>query len=299
MLELDIFIFSFNRGAWLENLLLSVEQHVDPVVSARLVIFDDNSTEAETLRVLAKAKRKGFEIRRSTEFDLQRRGSRGGLHAAIQVALTQVARPGSLALLIQDDMQIIRPVSGEDLAGFKSLAVRSGNPFVYVNFWTGGRKFRLANMEWQGDHYLKHSLREGRYRHYTDVCILDVDMLRASAFRFHNSEKAMDHEAARRFKPMAWSPYPISAMLPDPVVYRDGDAMGGEVLRFTGWDAATTQRFLSRPVPEQVPVAEDFLTLEGRQLPTPWEYGVVSTKRQRIMRALRRLISKCHAWIKP
>lgn len=299
VLELDVFIFSFNRGAWLANLLSSIERHVDPALSARLVIFDDHSTELETLNVLAAARSNGVEILHATEFHLRKRGSRGGLHAGIEAALAQVARPGSLALLLQDDMQIIRPVKTEDIANFHVLASRSGNPFVYVNFWTGGREFRVGSMEWRDGYYVKHSRREGRYRHYTDVCIVNVDVLRASPFRFHSSEKAMDHEAARHFGPMAWSPYPVSAMLPDPVVYRDGEAMEGRIYRFNCWDAATTEGFLLRPVPENLPIAEDFLTLEGRQLPAPWKYGVESTKWQRLTRALRRLNGKRPVRIKP
>jgi glycosyltransferase involved in cell wall biosynthesis len=286
----EIFVFSYNRGEWLRTLLESIQAQFSPDLAARLHIFDDQSTDRTTLDVLEAAKQAGAEVLNARDYTLQQNGSRGGLHAGIEAALLHVARPGSVAFLLQDDMQIVRPVGEKDVQSFAALARSSGNPFVYVNFWTGGEAYRRADMKWREGYHVKFSRREGRYRGYTDVCFVDIDLLRASGFRFHNSEKALDHEAAALFPPMAWSPFPVSAMLPDPTIYRNGQATGGRHYRFSPWDAQTCAAFLARDPQDSLPIAENFLAIEGEHVPAPWKYGPEPTKAQRIARAIKRLL---------
>ncbi|NDA29856.1 MAG: hypothetical protein EBZ12_05325, partial [Alphaproteobacteria bacterium] len=57
--KLDVFIFSFNRGAWLENLLSSVNDCMKNIPDVNVYIFDDDSDEPITLKVLQDAKEAG------------------------------------------------------------------------------------------------------------------------------------------------------------------------------------------------------------------------------------------------
>lgn len=286
---LDVFVFSYNRGAWLNNLLQSITGLLAPPLDVELHVFDDHSNDAETLQVLERLRAQGVQIHHATDFDIQGRGSRGGLHAGIEAALTRVARKGSLALLLQDDMQIVRPVSAGDLAMVRDLVQKTGNPFVYVNFLTGGEQYRRKTMSWcEGGYYTKYSPREKRYRAYTDVCAVDVDFLRESEFVFGRSEKTIDHRAAKAFGPMAWSPYPFTAMLPDPAVYREGRRFSGQPFSFQKFDDELLDRFMKRDVQLELPVAEKYLKVEGVELPTPWRYGVEVNLLDRILLKLKK-----------
>jgi glycosyltransferase involved in cell wall biosynthesis len=273
--KLDVFIFSFNRGAWLENLLSSVHDCLKNIPDVKLYIFDDDSDEEITLKVLQDAKKAGISILRALDFESSSFGSRGGLHAGIKASLCEVSREDSLALLLQDDMQIVRDLKCKDLELAKMQIKNSGNPFLYVNFWTGGVAMRSQQMVFSNKGFFhKFSPREKRFRAYTDVCLVDVNLLRSSKFDFQNSEKQMDQNASRVFGKMAWSPYPFTAMLPDPSVYRNGVLFQGNIFRFEKMTSQNVDNFLSRNVVENLPVSENFLKIENHDLPSPWLYGV-------------------------
>ncbi len=289
---LDVFVFSYNRGAWLDNLIQSVTKLLAPPLDVELHIFDDHSNDEQTLQVLDRLRAQGVHIHHATDFDMQGRGSRGGLHAGIEASLTRVARKGSLALLLQDDMEIVRPVTVADLAMVRDLVQKTGNPFVYVNFLTGGEEYRKKTMNWsEGGYYIKYSPRERRYRAYTDVCAVDVDFLRKSKFAFERSEKKIDHLAAKVFGPMAWSPYPFTAMLPDPAVYREGRLFSGQVFSFQDFEKESLARFMRRDVQLELPAAEKYLKVEGVELPTPWQYGVEVGPLKRILLKIKKIFS--------
>jgi hypothetical protein len=273
--KLDVFIFSFNRGAWLENLLSSVNDCMKNIPDVNVYIFDDDSDEPITLKVLQDAKEAGISILRPLDFEPSNFGSRGGLHAGIKASLCKVSRDDSLALLLQDDMQIVRDVNCKDLELAKMQIKNSGNPFLYVNFWTGGVAMRRKQMVFSDQGFFhKFSPREKRFRAYTDVCLVDVNLLRSSKFDFQNSEKKMDKNASRVFGKMAWSPYPFTAMLPDPSVYRNGVLFQGNIFRFEKMTSKNADDFLSRNVVEKLPISESFLKIENHDLPSPWLYGV-------------------------
>ena len=287
---LDVFVFSYNRGVWLDNLVQSVFEMLSPPLDVEVHIFDDHSDEEQTLQALERLKAKGVNICHATDFDMQGRGSRGGLHAGIEAALMHVARSDSLALLLQDDMQIVRPVSADEIVDLRSFAETIGNPFVYVNFLTGGEKYRKESMQWCDEgYYIKYSRRERRHRAYTDVCAVHVDILRNSDFVFERSEKKIDHQAAKVFGPMAWSPIPFTAMLPDPSVYRAGQHFSGRPLSFNKMDSDTVDNFMNRDFTSELPVAEKYLELVDCDLPTPWTYGAEMQIHNRVLQKLKQI----------
>lgn len=280
----DIFIFSFNRGPWLSNLAKSVKEFIAPEFDVAMHVFDDQSNDAHTLEVLERLRGQGVQIHHSTDFEAQGRGTRGGLHAGIDAAVIHVARKGCIALLLQDDMQIVRPVTLADIVTVKDLVQNTGNPFVYVNFLTGGEEYRKRTMMWcEEGYYIKYSPRDRRNRSYTDVCAVDVDLLRNSEFVFDRSEKSIDSRAAEVFGPMAWSPFPFTAMLPNPAVYREGQLFSGKVFSFEAIDEESLYRFMNRDVQVELPVAEKYLQVKDVELPTPWRYGVEVSPLRRIL----------------
>lgn len=291
-IKLDVFIFSFNRGAWLENLLASINDCLRNIPDVKLHIFDDDSDDQYTLKVLQDAKEVGISILRPLDFEVSKLGSRGGLHAGIKASLSEVSRKDSLALLLQDDMQIVRDLDCKELELAKAQIRDSGNPFLYVNFWTGGAAMRSKYMVFSDKGFFhKFSPREKRFRAYTDVCLVDVNLLRSSKFDFQNSEKRMDQNASCVFGKMAWSPYPFTAMLPDPSVYRNGVLFQGNIFRFNKMTSHDVGNFLSREIVENLPTAENFLTIEDCELPIPWLYGVELSWSKKVSLRVKKIFS--------
>ena len=115
-MSLIVFAFHYNRGRFLQNLVRSVARHVP----APLIIFDDGSTDSESLKILD-GLAAVYEVVRSRNEpgDV----NTGGLHANMTHALEIAESRGvELALMVQDDMQIVRDVTLADLdlvrAGF-------------------------------------------------------------------------------------------------------------------------------------------------------------------------------------
>jgi len=281
--KLDIFIFSHNRGLWLRNLLNSIRQGIDANIDSRLVILDDKSTETATLEVLEEAKREGIRVVHRVSNSAADSGPRGGLHEGIAFALRDLARPNSLALLLQDDMQIVRKVANDELEKIRQIGRQTTNPFTYVNFWTQGISYRRSCMHLKDSYYQKFSPKEQRYRAYTDVCLVDIEVFRAANFDIQNSEKLTDEKAYAQFGEMPWYPFPFTAMLPEPIIHWKRNAFGDQVHSFAPMTTEAVQDLFLRDLEAVLPVAESFLALEnGAVLPTPWKYEARPSKLAKI-----------------
>jgi glycosyltransferase involved in cell wall biosynthesis len=109
-LRVIVFVFHYNRGRFLENALRSIDLHI----RAPVIIVDDGSTDKESLEILDRFS-KTYQV-----FIKPAQGSSdrvtGGLHANMQWALSFASQQGAeLALMVQDDMQIVRDVLRDDI----------------------------------------------------------------------------------------------------------------------------------------------------------------------------------------
>lgn len=106
-----IFVFSYNRGEFLENCIKSIELCASGVP---VIIIDDRSTDADTLSVLRRLEMQYKVVLNDNAKDVEHKtgGLSGAMNKAMKIALKQGAE---FALFIQDDMQFVRRLSQRDL----------------------------------------------------------------------------------------------------------------------------------------------------------------------------------------
>jgi len=106
---ISIFVFSFNRGIFLENCLSSIELCASDLP---VTIIDDGSTDPDTIKTLSRLSQKYEVILPKAK---ESEAKTGGLYANMNHALKMAHSNGiSRALFIQDDMQFVRKITHED-----------------------------------------------------------------------------------------------------------------------------------------------------------------------------------------
>lgn len=133
-------IFHFNRGLFLNNLITSIERHTN----APVLIFDDNSNDLLSMRLLNDLSQK-YEVFKPP-LSAPSEPRTGGLHSNIQNALGIVkSRGADLALMIQDDMQIVRDITDKDIDIAYSSFDRPNSSFVTAT--TFMKKEKIKTLE--------------------------------------------------------------------------------------------------------------------------------------------------------
>lgn len=109
-MKIPVFIFSYNRGKFLENAIASVRENFP---ASDIVVMDDNSDDPETKKIIGRIK---DEVQVFVQGEVESSDSTGGLHANMNTALNLAEEFGAnLALFLQDDQQIVRKVSEGEL----------------------------------------------------------------------------------------------------------------------------------------------------------------------------------------
>ena len=103
-----LFVFSYNRGPFLANCIDSIER-LAPEHS--LTVVDDASDDPETLAVLARAAKHHTVV----TGEALSGHKHGGLYPNMQAAFDTVPDK-ALFCFLQDDTQLVRPLTGEDEA---------------------------------------------------------------------------------------------------------------------------------------------------------------------------------------
>lgn len=107
--SLNIFVFSFNRGIFLENCLTSIERCAGEL---QTIIIDDGSTDPETIKALSKLSEK-YEVIYPKEGQGERKT--GGLYGNMNHAMALSRQRGfKRVLFLQDDMQLVRKLKQQD-----------------------------------------------------------------------------------------------------------------------------------------------------------------------------------------
>ncbi len=124
-------VFSYNRGRHLQTCLESVFSNSR---AESVVVYDDGSDDRETRRVLATWEGRARIVRRCR--DDATGGNRGRLHRNMEHALEEARSHGvPYALMLQDDMQIVRPVFHEDISTWNAFFEGNTNSVtLYVAF---------------------------------------------------------------------------------------------------------------------------------------------------------------------
>ena len=262
---MDIFVFSYERGAYLANFLDSVRRvgwH------GSVTIMDDGSTERRTLQVLERAERDGFGVVRQPHGS---GGLRGGLRENMQAALELAAGPA--VLFAQDDMQIVRNISAGEEEKISALLddVRNSPllfPVFHLRNWKASR--RAKNFDF--DARLRMPVRSLFHplTGFSDVAVFSPERLRAAGLIYRYEESGTSTLAYSLFGPMVSYPYPFLAFVPSPVVPRLGrrNRLRHPTRRVTparidDMTDGDVERLLSHG-PAEVPFADDWLTVRSR-----------------------------------
>lgn len=279
-------IFSYNRGQFLENCVASVERCAP---WAQLTIVDDDSTDPETRKALSKL------ASRYSVLGASRTASRrkhGGLYGNMQMALEQLD-PDDIWCAIQDDMQVVRPVSreeGAEIARYFDDVDDAG--FLQPAFMKGCNResvTRSIRLDTQSDGYQIDRLSSSAGAYYSDVHLARVGSLRGVDWQFQRRESLNEEQARGVFRQQVFLKNPFVAWLPNPPAWRGRRRTFG--LRAaqrqgrTGFfpyrelSAEESAKFCTRDR-EQLPFAEDFLDATGDGAPEkPWRYHPLQGRR--------------------
>ena len=217
MTGIETFIFAHGRGRYLENCLRSLD---GVGWTGRITVLDDASRDRASVRVLRDAEDRGVRVlRRPT----QGQGIWGGLQANMGRAL-DIAE-GPVTLFIQDDTQVVRQPTQEEIAGFVAfLADERNSPFLFPSFqmesWRARDRPELYRFD--SEHGMWYRTPEHRFAGFSDVTLFDPARLRRSGWDTGFVEKEAAARAMERYGPMAITPYPFVAFLPYPHTPRRG-----------------------------------------------------------------------------
>ncbi len=277
--SLEVVIFSFNRGKLLQNCVDSVRRLMAGVP---ITIFDDRSTDGGTCEVLTALVRDGH-VRVLTAPEPAGEGehpprANGGLYDNLQAFVDVHARM-PYALFLQDDMQVVRHVTTDDLGTIDAIFREYPRAaFVYPGFLyhslceyvdtdsvcTDGATFWFRyDYEFSG---------------YFDVCIANIERLRAAGWAF-GDELIASLSARDRFGTMRLLRRPFVAHLPSPPTYR----MRAQSWTQSGWERYRAGLYPIDPLSDEAlarlrnlkqtyPTAEMFLTSSAFWGAHPWPY---------------------------
>jgi Glycosyl transferase family 2 len=292
-------VFSFNRGPFLANCLLSLRTLAPDFP---VVVVDDGSTDPATREVLA-ALPAGVTL-----MEPKSRGPArlGGLYNNMQAALTEVA--DDLLVFLQDDMQIVRPVGAaeaESIARFFTHYPRAA--FLHPCFLKGTRRAKEQRRMEQSalpDICFRGPEESSRGSHWFQaVSIVHAPRLRAAGWKFAPTEAENAVQARPHFSRMGLMAFPFLHWLPDVPVWRGkkkswcisfAERMAGtEPKVFAPLEGPALTQFLARPA-SVLPFAEDFLTCPGHRVKRPFQYSALHA--YPVLRGLQKIEGKFRRW---
>lgn len=289
---MDIFVFSYNRGAFLRNCIDSLLRHTR---NSRICIVDDHSDCPDTRAYLANLPA-GVELLYGQTKDGARHG---GLYNNMQLALDNCQN--ELIFFIQDDMQVVRDIDDEDLQyidGFFTHYPKAA--FLHPMFLRGRRNRRdrrITRLQTDFPVYFREQPEKKNHRDltYVDGVIAHAGRLKAANWQFVEGEAANADQAAPLFGKMGIWPFPVAMFLPEAPVYR-GKHKTWAVSKAEQRAGTTPKAFLPMSQEQlhrlrqrnldELPVAEDFLQC-NTPVKRPFHYSVVNV--YPILRALHKI----------
>ncbi|MGM0433325.1 MAG: glycosyltransferase [Pseudomonadota bacterium] len=271
-----ICIFSFNRGRFLKNCVRSIEKCI-PHVS--IIVFDDDSDDPETLKVLEDIGRYHQVLKPGNVSSHKL----GGLYGNMQSAL-EYCGGYSLACFLQDDMQVVREVSYSEIEQIDALFADESLAFIQPCFLKGSDRERdtaLMKYDKFQELYFRGESSQSAGCYFSAVSIIKPSRLKSVGWKFARNEPENDKQAASKFGRMGHFFAPFAMWLPEVPAYRGKqktlalkiaeNRRACDLYPFQIMTPDAVQEMYHRSV-EVLPVAEDFLTCEEYSLPKPWCY---------------------------
>lgn len=296
-------IFSFNRGQLLKNCVESIEQCVE---NPTILVVDDNSFDPETLKIIKEIEIKHKVIK--PDIDNFHMLKCGGLYNNMQMALNYIP-PGELAYFAQDDSQLVRKVSTQDIADINLFFNKnSDSAFLNYTFLKGKVRERDQISTYFDDEsksYFRKNTGQSAGVYFSAICIAHADRLKAKNWQFDARERNNNIQAKTLFGLMGFLKNPFLMQLPSAPAYRGKVKTLGLSLAekhhkcgfhpFNLMSSKESEEFQNRKQ-EILPVAEDFLTLKNTELRKPW--AISPFQDTKLLKPLHRIELTIRNWFK-
>jgi len=277
--DFTVAVFSFNRGPLLRNCVLSC---VENMIGAKIIVYDDQSDDEETLGILNELDALSIEIRRVTYADQNDR--HGGLYRNMQLALEDCET--RFLVFLQDDTQIVRLLDSSTADVIRSTLLEPDIAFVRSQF------FKQMDVSRFLPHFTLES-ENGTIRPkdeykacdvdhaYCDVMIADTDILKASKWRFRQLERDNQKQARELFRYMPYLKHPFVFYCPEVPSYRDRklywasrivqNSRNEEIVSFLQMSDDKLKELAVLP-DGSLPIAENYLVPNSRDVIQPFVY---------------------------
>lgn len=265
--QFAIYLFSYNRGQFLDNCLNSLLRCAEGL---DVTVIDDDSEDEITRQVLNRWQHQFRQL--DTGPVGQTEHKTGGLYGNMRRAMTDARnRNKTLILFLQDDMQLVRPIHREDLC--QALQFFAANPNAaqlqtcFMKRFFADRDEALSRLDSSGQAYLRPSDYPG-FSGFSAVGLFHLERFQALFGELQQGEYANNAFAQQQgiqmgiaaFPFMMWLPYPISHRGKQrniPLQLVEGVA-GCGFYPYQVLSGNDQSRLLNRH-PEQRPYAEDWL----------------------------------------
>ena len=276
MPTLEIAVFSYNRGIYLENCVDSICRNMPGI---HYLVYDDNSTEPQTKSYLTSIQSNVIQSKKDVS------DRHGGYYQNMQSALLNAK--SDYVLLIQDDMQVVREFSDSDLSDIHEIFQKTPNLGFLSPVFLKGRKRDFFKDNYRPSLGTKSYAWSGSSDAvvpgcYADVSIIHVQRLRSASWVFQSSEVGNGELAKEIFGPMCQMSNPVVFYLPEEPAYR-GKVLtlgaqiafkmdGGKIKNFKTMSAKATADFINRDL-TVLPFAEDFIDTVDPRVKKPFKFN--------------------------
>ncbi len=281
--RMDVAIFSYNRGAYLKNCVESLQRNLPGV---HFTVYDDGSDEPNTVAYLQSL---GGHVRHMKSGGDERHG---GYYNNMQAALD--ATQADYLLMLQDDLQVVRPFAQEELSRIHEVFEQSPTTVFISPLFMKGSKRAYFQQRYQADTALRcyrwsaDPQETGKVpQKYADIAVLHVARLRQSGWQFAGSEEANGVLADQLFGDMVQVAEPWVFYVPEEPAYRGRvltfgaklavKMAGNQVKSFRDMTAQASTAFAQRDL-RVYPFAEDFVDTVDPTVRKPYKFNAYRTR---------------------
>lgn len=272
-LELQVIIFSFNRGIYLQNLVMSVLRHLPP---CKITIVDDQSDDVTTRKILDSLVGNGIRLTIPDGNSIAHPAKMGGLYRNMNLVLEELATTSRFGLLLQDDMQVVRPVSELEMFEMAGEMNKIDSPFLNLNFLKSAVRASETTLEESS-----YSQALGHWA-FTATSLTDFEKLAHIGWEYQPTEALNSDRAMSLFGPIRVWKNPFVSFLPWPQSYRARKKTLPQAIwekhntgffPYKSMSTEETKFFCSRNAAEVLPVASLFLETVAEGVKKPWRFN--------------------------
>lgn len=281
--DIKIYVFSFNKGVFLENCLRSIEVCAP---SCEVVVIDDQSDDQKTKDVLNYFSDK-FQILIAGKHD-EVEHKTGGLNNNMSFALSDAREKDiQYVLFLQDDMQLVRPLLNDDIVNaemFFSSNKNSAEMHTCFMKMLNADQEQHTRIDNSGRAYIRTPGGRKGWSGFSDVGLFNVDRFFElfANFKLTQGEYLNNKYAEKNNIQMGISINPFMMWLPYPVSYRGKnrsiplriiELFGGcGYYPYSVMSSSEVSAFTNRDI-EKRPYAEEWLTANDLNQVRFWSFS--------------------------